>query len=140
MTAKEYLNRYLMEKAAADALERRIGELRQKKERLSACRYSGMPGRRENGDGSDAVVAIEGLIEKYESVVLAYVAREAHILEELDRMDKDEKTVLLYRYIRNRKPNGEAYTWYEIAEMVPCHKRTAQNLHGRALQHFHVPE
>ena len=128
MTAKEYLKTYQGEKKEADAIEARIMELERKKKRVKAVSHT----------GSDAEVAIEELVESYMRVITAYVTKEADILEKLELMQEaEERTVLMLKYISDKdERTGRALTWYDIAERMNVSKRTAQYIHGRALQHF----
>ena len=138
MTAKEYLKTYQGEKKEADAIEARIMELERKKKRVKAVSHTGVPGSRNRKDLSDAEVAIEELVESYMRVIAAYVTKEADILEKLELMQEaEERTVLMLKYISDKdERTGRALTWYDIAERMNVSKRTAQYIHGRALQHF----
>lgn len=138
MTAKEYLKTYQGEKKEADAIEARIMELERKKKRVKAVSHTGVPGSRNRKDLSDAEVAIEELVESYMRVITAYVTKEANILEKLELMQEaEERTVLMLKYISDKdERTGRALTWYDIAERMNVSKRTAQYIHGRALQHF----
>ena len=138
MTAKEYLKTYQGEKKEADAIEARIMELERKKKRVKAVSHTGVPGSRNRKDLSDAEVAIEELVESYMRVITAYVTKEADILEKLELMQEaEERTVLMLKYISDRdERTGRTLTWYDIAERMNVSKRTAQYIHGRALQHF----
>lgn len=138
MTAKEYLKTYQGEKKEADAIEVRIMELERKKKRVKAVSHTGVPGSRNRKDLSDAEVAIEELVESYMRVITAYVTKEANILEKLELMQEaEERTVLMLKYISDKdERTGRALTWYDIAERMNVSKRTAQYIHGRALQHF----
>ena len=138
MTAKEYLKTYQGEKKEADAIEARIMELERKKKRVKAVSHTGVPGSRNRKDLSDAEVAIEELVESYMRVITAYVTKEADILEKLEQMQEaEERTVLMLKYISDKdERTGRTLTWYDIAERMNVSKRTAQYIHGRALQHF----
>ncbi len=138
MTAKEYLKTYQGEKKEADAIEARIMELERKKKRVKAVSHTGVPGSRNRKDLSDAEVAIEELVESYMRVITAYVTKEADILEKLELMQEaEERTVLMLKYISDKdERTGRTLTWYDIAERMNVSKRTAQYIHGRALQHF----
>lgn len=138
MTAKEYLKTYQGEKKEADAIEARIMELERKKKRVKAVSHTGVPGSRNRKDLSDAEVAIEELVESYMRVITAYVTKEADILEKLELMQEaEERTVLMLKYISDKdERTGRTFTWYDIAERMNVSKRTAQYIHGRALQHF----
>lgn len=138
MTAKEYLKTYQGEKKEADAIEARIMELERKKKRVKAVSHTGVPGSRNRKDLSDAEVAIEELVESYMRVITAYVTKEADILEKLELMQEaEERTVLILKYIIDKdERTGRTLTWYDIAERMNVSKRTAQYIHGRALQHF----
>lgn len=138
MTAKEYLKTYKGEKKEADAIEARIMELERKKKRVKAVSHTGVPGSRNRKDLSDAEVAIEELVESYMRVITAYITKEADILEKLELMQEaEERTVLMLKYISDKdERTGRALTWYDIAERMNVSKRTAQYIHGRALQHF----
>lgn len=138
MTAKEYLKTYQGEKKEADAIEARIMELERKKKRVKAVSHTGVPGSRNRKDLSDAEVAIEELVESYMRVITAYVTKEADILEKLELMQEaEERAVLMLKYISDKdERTGRALTWYDIAERMNVSKRTAQYIHGRALQHF----
>lgn len=138
MTAKEYLKTYQGEKKEADAIEARIMELERKKKRVKAVSHTGVPGSRNRKDLSDAEVAIEELVESYMRVITAYITKEADILEKLELMQEaEERTVLMLKYISDKdERTGRALTWYDIAERMNVSKRTAQYIHGRALQHF----
>ena len=138
MTAKEYLKTYQGETKEADAIEARIMELERKKKRVKAVSHTGVPGSRNRKDLSDAEVAIEELVESYMRVITAYVTKEADILEKLELMQEaEERTVLMLKYISDKdERTGRALTWYDIAERMNVSKRTAQYIHGRALQHF----
>ena len=138
MTAKEYLKTYQGEKKEADAIEARIMELERKKKRVKAVSHTGVPGSRNRKDLSDAEVAIEELVESYMRVITAYITKEADILEKLELMQEaEERTVLMLKYISDKdERTGRTLTWYDIAERMNVSKRTAQYIHGRALQHF----
>ena len=138
MTAKEYLKTYQGEKKEADAIEARIMELERKKKRVKAVSHTGVPGSRNRKDLSDAEVAMEELVESYMRVITAYITKEADILEKLELMQEaEERTVLMLKYISDKdERTGRALTWYDIAERMNVSKRTAQYIHGRALQHF----
>lgn len=137
MTAKEYLKAYQGEKKDADAIESRIEELEKKKKRVKAISHTGVPGSHNRRDLSDAEVAIEELVESYMRVIAAYIAKEADILEKLELMkDPEERAVLRLKYINDRTESGKYITWYDIAERLHVSKRTAQYIHGRALQNF----
>ena len=138
MTAKEYLKTYQGEKKEADAIEARIMEQERKKKRVKAVSHTGVPGSRNRKDLSDAEVAIEELVESYMRVITAYVTKEADILEKLELMQEaEERTVLMLKYISDKdERTGRTLTWYDIAERMNVSKRTAQYIHGRALQHF----
>ena len=137
MTAKEYLKGYAATKDQADAIEERITQLRELRERVQAVRHNGMPKARKQIDLSDAEVSIDELIEMYISRITSYIGQEADILERIDRISEaDEKTVLMFRYVNNKDKSGKKLTWDEIADKIPCTKRTAQYIHDRALKNF----
>jgi DNA-directed RNA polymerase sigma subunit (sigma70/sigma32) len=73
---------------------------------------------------------------------------EAKINEEIDKLvdlkeeirgvieavfDKDEQTVLRFRYIHN-------YTWEQIGDAMKADARTVRRWHDKALSHVVVPE
>ena len=124
MTAKEYLKGYAATKDQADAIEERITQLRELRERVQAVRHNGMPKARKQTDLSDAEVSIDELIEMYISRIASYIGQ------------ADERTVLMFRYVNNKDKSGKKLTWDEIADKIPCTKRTAQYIHGRALKNF----
>lgn len=137
MTAKEYLKGYAATKDQADAIEERITQLRKLRERVQAVRHNGMPKTRKQTDLSDAEVSIDELIEMYISRIVSYIGQEADILERIDRISEaDERTVLMFKYVNNKDKSGKKRTWDEIADKIPCTKRTAQYIHGRALKNF----
>lgn len=140
MTAKEYLKRYAAEKKEADTIEERIRELREKREHVQAVRFSGTPRTKQTKDLSGAEAAIDRLVRTYEEKILSYVGKEARIIETIDRMtESEERKVLMLKYVLDINPaTGKKWTWYEIAEEIPCSKRTAQYIHGRALLHFPI--
>ena len=103
MTAKEYLKGYAATKDQADAIEERITQLRELRERVQAVRHNGMPKARKQTDLSDAEVSIDELIEMYISRIASYIGQEADILERIDRIkEADERTVLMFRYVNNK--------------------------------------
>lgn len=137
MTAKEYLKAYAATKDQADAIEERITQLRELRERVQAVRHNGMPKARKRTDLSDAEVSIDELIEMYIGKIASYIGKETEILERIDRISEaDERTVLMFRYVNNKDKSGKKLTWDEIADKIPCTKRTAQYIHGRALKNF----
>ena len=137
MTAKEYLKAYAATKDQADAIEERITQLRELRERVQAVRHNGMPKARKRTDLSDAEVSIDELIEMYIGKIASYIGQETEILERIDRISEaDERTVLMFRYVNNKDKSGKKLTWDEIADKIPCTKRTAQYIHGRALKNF----
>ena len=137
MTAKEYLKAYAATKDQADAIEERIKQLRELRERVQAVRHNGMPKARKRTDLSDAEVSIDELIEMYIGKIASYIGQETEILERIDRISEaDERTVLMFRYVNNKDKSGKKLTWDEIADKIPCTKRTAQYIHGRALKNF----
>lgn len=48
-------------------------------------------------------------------------------------MDKDERMVLKYRYIKN-------YTWARIGDLMYADERTIRRWHNRALKHLILPQ
>ena len=135
MTAKEYLRSFARRKIDTEVLEERIGELKQRKTQLSAVKHSGLPRAKKQMDLSDAEAAIDSLIREYEQDIAKRMREESRIRERIDKMpDPEERKVLRLVYVLDKK-----LTWYEIAEEMSVSKRTAQNIHGRALQHFGMP-
>lgn len=135
MTAKEYLRSFARRKIDTEVLEERIGELKQRKTQLRAVKHSGLPRAKKQMDLSDAEAAIDSLIREYEQDIAKRIREESRIRERIDKMpDPEERKVLRLVYILNKK-----LTWYEIAEEMSVSKRTAQNIHRRALQHFGMP-
>lgn len=49
--------------------------------------------------------------------------------------DEDEQLVLLYKYTHVTK-QGRPPTWDDVADMMHVSRRTATNLHGKALAHL----
>lgn len=132
MTAKEYLRSFARRKIDTEVLEERIGELKQRKTQLRAVKHLGLPRAKKQMDLSDAEAAIDSLIREYEQDIAKRMREESRIRERIDKMpDPEERKVLRLVYILDKK-----LTWYEIAEEMSVSKRTAQNIHGRALQHF----
>ena len=135
MTAKEYLRSFARRKIDTEVLEERIGELKQRKTQLRAVKHSGLPRAKKQMDLSDAEAAIDSLIREYEQDITRRMREESRIRERIDKMpDPEERKVLRLVYILDKK-----LTWYEIAEEMSVSKRTAQNIYGRALQHFGMP-
>ena len=139
MTAKEYLRSFARRKIDTEVLEERIGELKQRKTQLRAVKHSGLPRAKKQMDLSDAEAAIDSLISslirEYEQDITRRMREESRIRARIDEMtDPEERKVLRLVYILDKK-----LTWYEIAEEMSVSKRTAQNIHGRALQHFGMP-
>ena len=135
MTAKEYLRSFARRKIDTEVLEERIGELKRRKTQLRAVKHSGLPRAKKQMDLSDAEAAIDSLIREYEQDIAKRMREESRIRERIDKMpDPEERKVLRLVYILDKK-----LTWYEIAEEMSVSKRTAQNIHGRALQHFGMP-
>ena len=135
MTAKEYLRSFARRKIDTEVLEERIGELKQRKTQLRAVKHLGLPRAKKQMDLSDAEAAIDSLIREYEQDIAKRMREESRIRERIDKMpDPEERKVLRLVYILDKK-----LTWYEIAEEMSVSKRTAQNIHGRALQHFGMP-
>ena len=135
MTAKEYLRSFARCKSDTEVLEERIGELKRRKTQLRAVKHSGLPRAKKQMDLSDAEAAIDSLIREYEQDIAKRMREESRIRERIDKIpDPEERKVLRLVYILDKK-----LTWYEIAEEMSVSKRTAQNIHGRALQHFGMP-
>lgn len=135
MTAKEYLRSFARRKIDTEVLEERIGELKQRKTQLRVMKHSGLPRAKKQMDLSDAEAAIDSLIREYEQDIAKSIREESRIRERIDKMpDPEERKVLRLVYVLDKK-----LTWYEIAEEMSVSKRTAQNIHGRALQHFGMP-
>lgn len=137
MTAKDYLKSYVAEKDQADACQKRIEYLEDMKKRVKAVRYTGMPKGSHQGDLSDTEAVIDELMDKYIRIILSYVGKEADILERINRIERpEEREVLMWRYINNRDKDGKKLTWNDIANKIPCSRRSAENYHGRALKNF----
>lgn len=135
MTAKEYLRSFARRKTDTEVLEERIGELKQRKTQLRAVKHPGLPRAKKQMDLSDAEAAIDSLIREYEQDITRRMREESRIRARIDEMpDPEERKVLRLVYVLDKK-----LTWYEIAEEMSVSKRTAQNIHGRALQHFGMP-
>lgn len=135
MTAKEYLRSFARKKADTDLLMARIEELKRKKEQLHAVKHSGLPRAKKQTDLPEAETALDSLIREYEADAVECASEESRIRERISRIpEPEERKVLRLVYITDRK-----MTWYEIAEELNVSKRTAQNIHGRALLHFGKP-
>lgn len=134
MTAKEYLEKHANHKSDISDMESRINELRQRKKQIHALKF-GTPRAKRKTDLSDAEAAIDELIRSYEDSIKQCVRHEEEIGKRIGELiDPEERKVLRLLYVMDKK-----LTWYEIAEELHVSKRTAQNIHSRALLHFRTP-
>lgn len=94
----------------------------------------GMPHGANQGDLSDYAAK---LTEKEESLYLEGVEQvKAHkdINYRINQLEnEDERDVLFYRYIKDKR-------WWEIAELMGYSERQVHRLHGNALAHLKLPK
>ena len=94
----------------------------------------GMPHGTNQGDLSDYAAK---LTEKEEKLYLEGIEQiKAHkdIGNRINQLDnEDERDVLFYRYIKDKR-------WWEIAELMGYSERQVHRLHGNALAHLKLPK
>lgn len=94
----------------------------------------GMPHGTNQGDLSDYAAK---LTEKEEKLYLEGIEQiKAHkdIGNKINQLDnEDERDVLFYRYIKDKR-------WWEIAELMGYSERQVHRLHGNALAHLKLPK
>lgn len=135
MTAKEYLQQYRIAYREAQDTEIRMAQIRLKYGSPSAIEYDDMPkAHNTEHDLSDYIVQMDELTNHLISKYSRCMGIEADILERIDSMqNQEEREVLRLRYI-------DGYTWEQIAQRISTTLRNVYYIHGRALQHFPLPE
>lgn len=130
---KEYLREYNYHVRRIRRIETELAELRLMKISGSG-NMDGMPHGSNQSDLSDYVAELDSLerklVEERYRRVLAYkeIVRRIKSLE-----SENEKDVLFYRYIAG-------YDWPEIARKLRYSERQVHRFHGKALEHFVLPE
>ena len=130
---KEYLREYNYHVRRIRRIETELAELRLMKISGSG-NMDGMPHGSTQSDLSDYVAELDSLerklVEERYRRVLAYkeIVRRIKSLE-----SENEKDVLFYRYIAG-------YDWPEIARKLRYSERQVHRFHGKALEHFILPE
>ena len=130
---KEYLREYNYHVRRIRRIETEFAELRLMKISGSG-NMDGMPHGSNQSDLSDYVAELDSLerklVEERYRRVLAYkeIVRRIKSLE-----SENEKDVLFYRYIAG-------YDWPEIARKLRYSERQVHRFHGKALEHFRLPE
>lgn len=128
---KTFLNSYQETKKAERRIEEQIRELQQNKLPQS-CVSPEKIRRSDLSDLSNYVVKLDQLEQqlwnerKKKLLDLEYIQKAIEALP-----SEEEKNVLTYKYIKNKK-------WREIAEEMGYAVRTVQYIHGHALTHIDI--
>lgn len=136
MKAKEYLSQaYRLDQRIASDLEE-VARLRAMSASVSSPSWEEKTGGTRPTDPPFVRCIIK--IMEMETKINAEIDKLVDLKEQIrgvieEVSDKDEQTVLRYRYIHN-------YTWEQIALKLNAGERTIRRWHGNALQHVKVPE
>ena len=133
--AKEYLLKYQAARRRAERIERQIRELKEKYSLPSAIQYSDMPkSPNVEHDLSEYAAKLDELVGYLVKTYSVCIGIEGDILKRLDSMeDETERELLRMRYIK-------MMDWKEIITCMPYSERSVYYIHGRALNHFPLPE
>ena len=130
---KEYLREYNYHVRRIRRIETELAELRTMKISGSG-NMDGIPHGSNQSDLSDYAAELDSLerklVEERHRRVLAYkeIVRRIKSLK-----SENEKDVLFYRYIAGDD-------WPEIAQKLRYSERQVHRFHGKALEHFELPE
>lgn len=128
---KEYLWKYRKHGRRINRISSEIEEIRLML-LYPSINNDGMPHGSNQSDLSDYVAK---LTEKEEELYLEGVEQvKAHkdMDCKINRLEnEDERDVLFYRYMKNKR-------WWEIAELMGCSERWVMKLHDRALKHLKI--
>lgn len=130
---KEYLREYNYHVSRIRRIETELAELRTMK--ISGFgNIDGMPHGSRQSDLSDYAAELDSLerklVEEWRRMNLARKEIERRIK---NLKSENEKDVLFYRYIAG-------YDWPEIAQKLRYSERQVHRFHGKALEHFRLPE
>ncbi len=130
---KEYLREYNYHVRRIRRIETELAELRTMK--ISGFgNIDGMPHGSRQSDLSDYAAELDSLerklVEEWRRMNLARKEIERRIK---NLKSENEKDVLFYRYIAG-------YDWPEIAQKLRYSERQVHRFHGKALEHFRLPE
>lgn len=141
MTAKEYLLQYRDAYRDAQEIELRITQLRLKYAMPSAINYSDMPkAHNTEHDLSDYMASLSELTDYLVAKYCKCVGLEGDILKRIDTMeDALERQVLELRYT-NIDDRGRLMRWEDVAQRMGYSRQNIVYIHGRALQHFPLPD
>ena len=130
---KEYLREYNYHVRRIRRIETKLAELRTMKISGSG-NIDGMPHGSRQSDLSDYAAELDSLerklVEEWRRMNLARKEIERRIK---NLKSENEKDVLFYRYIAG-------YDWPEIAQKLRYSERQVHRFHGKALEHFELPE
>ena len=130
---KEYLREYNYHVRRIRRIETELAELRTMKISGSG-NIDGMPHGSRQSDLSDYAAELDSLerklVEEWRRMNLARKEIERRIK---NLKSENEKDVLFYRYIAG-------YDWPEIAQKLRYSERQVHRFHGKALEHFELPE
>ena len=130
---KEYLREYNYHVRRIRRIETELAELRTMKISGSG-NIDGMPHGSRQSDLSDYAAELDSLerkrVEEWRRMTLARKEIERRIK---NLKSENEKDVLFYRYIAG-------YDWPEIAQKLRYSERQVHRFHGKALEHFRLPE
>lgn len=130
---KRYLNGYRYCKRREAQLAQQIDELRSQRTNPS-IQNDGMPQGNTHSDLSGYVARLDALVSQLEHERELAVKQYKEIHDQIHKMqDGSEKEVMEKRYLMGK-------TWEKIAVDIDCSYRHVLRIHGRALQHFEIPE
>jgi len=136
MRAKEYLSQaYRLDQRIASDLEE-LAHLRAMSASISSPSWEEKTGGTKPTEPPfvRCIIKIMEMETKINTEVNKLVDLKEQIRTVIEEVtDKDEQTVLRYRYIHN-------YTWEQIAFKLNAGERTIRRWHGNALLHVKVPE
>lgn len=128
---KIYLQSYRIFKQKARRIEEQLSELRLD-EMLPSLPVSDMPSTHNHRDLSDYMVKYDKLYSQLIKARKDTIERFAEVSERIELMENEnEKTVLVYRYLRN-------YNWEKICVEMNYSWRQVHYIHGKALEHFRM--
>lgn len=130
MTIKEYLNQVKESDAMINVKLKRLEELKEQSLCIRSPDYSSDRAQTSpQGDTIGKIVAkIVDLQEEINADIDRFVDLKADVMHNIDRLtNPDEKVVLYGKYF-------EYKTMQQIADEVPCCKRTVQRLHKEGLK------
>lgn len=130
MTAKEYLNEIRKADLELDALNAKIGQLREQAQGVRAMQLSDMPKGGQSKGPDDYVAELVDLQNVIYRRGIALYKKQGEALQMITQMPvTEQRAVLLHRYFCKM-------SWDDIAESMHYSFRGIFKLHGAALQSF----